>query len=215
MNKEPFLSQLCERYPVLNPIKDQINEAGLAIISCYQQGGKLLICGNGGSSADADHMAGELMKSFESERPLNDNIKKRLFESAERGEYLARKLESGLPAISLSVHTALATAISNDIDPNLVFAQQVIVFGEEKDILVAMSTSGNSQNVLDACIVARALNMKILGLTGKTGGKMRELCDILINVPESRTAFVQELHLPVIHTLCLIAEKYFYHNSKS
>jgi phosphoheptose isomerase len=215
MNKNPFLSELCRRYPVLNSNKDRINEAVMAIISCYQQGGKLLICGNGGSSADADHMAGELMKSFESVRPLNDNIKKRLSELAGRGEYLALKLESGLPAISLSVHTALATAISNDIDPNLVFAQQVIVFGKEKDVLIAMSTSGNSQNVLDACIAARALNMKIVGLTGETGGKMRELCDILINVPESRTAFIQELHLPVIHTLCLIAEKHFYPKPKS
>jgi D-sedoheptulose 7-phosphate isomerase len=213
MNKEKLLDQLCERFPQFKEIKDSIGEAATIIIKCFSDGGKLLICGNGGSSSDADHLAGELMKSFESPRYLDVSLKKRLIEiSGSRGKFLAEKLEHGLPAISLSVHTALTTAIANDQDPNLVFAQQVIGYGMEKDVLVALSTSGNSNNVIDACITARALNLNIIGITGKTGGKMKQYCDVTVNVPEKRTAYVQELHLPILHTLCNIVENHFYSN---
>ncbi|MFZ0282163.1 MAG: SIS domain-containing protein, partial [Bacteroidales bacterium] len=166
---------------------------------------------NGGSSSDADHLVAELMKSFEVKRPLPEDLKMRLAKADEvGGKYLAETLEGGLPAISLSAHSALATAVANDIDGDLVFAQQVSVYATGKDILIGISTSGNSQNVIYALITARALNIKTIGITGKTGGKMKQFCDILINVPESRTAWVQELHLPVLHTICLIVEDHFY-----
>jgi D-sedoheptulose 7-phosphate isomerase len=211
MNKEKLLYLLCERYPVLTGIKKNIADAAEVIIKCYAKGGKLLICGNGGSSSDADHLTGELMKSFESARPLDESFRKRLHEiSGIRGGYLAKKLEHSLPAISLSSNTSLATAVSNDIDPALIFAQQVMGFGNEDDVLIGISTSGNSQNILDACITAKALNLNVIGITGKSGGKMKQYCDVLVNVPETGTASVQELHLPVLHTICRIIENHFY-----
>ncbi len=216
MDKNSILSQLFDRYPALSDVRFAISEAASTLIECFSNGGKLLVCGNGGSSSDADHVVGELMKCFESERPLQDAFKDQLVKTGgHRGEFLAGKLEGGLPAISLSAHTALTTAIANDIDANLAFAQQVNVYGTVKDVLFALSSSGNSQNVVDACLTARAMGLKVIGLTGKTGGKMKEFCDILINVPESRTAFVQELHMPVLHTLCLITENHFFVNQKA
>jgi D-sedoheptulose 7-phosphate isomerase len=215
MSNNPILNLLCDRHPLLISVKNTIGEAAEMIIDCYSSGGKLLVCGNGGSCSDSEHLVGELMKSFEFQRPVRKDIVEKLSKvSPERGKYLAQKLESGLPAISLSSQTALTTAICNDIDPNLVFAQQVIGYGRNKDVLIAISTSGNSQNVLDACITAKAMNLKVIGLTGMTGGKMKQYCDILVNVPEKRTAYVQELHLPVLHTLCLLVENHFFGNHK-
>lgn len=215
MSNDPILNQLCERYPLLDSVKNAIGEAAEMIINSYSSGGKLLVCGNGGSCSDSEHLVGELMKSFELKRPIEKDIAEKLTEvSGERGKYLAQKLESGLPAISLSSQTALTTAICNDIDANLVFAQQVIGYGRDKDVLFAISSSGNSQNVVDACITAKAMNLKVIGLTGMTGGKMKQYCDILVNVPEKRTVYVQELHLPVLHALCLLVENHFYGNHK-
>ncbi len=211
MDNKTILTELCRRYPQLNSVASVIDEAASAIIKCYSSGGKLLVCGNGGSSSDSDHLVGELMKSFEIKRPVKSNITEKLIKvSDERGRFLAEKLESGLPAISLGSQTALTTAVSNDIDASLIFAQQVLGYGASGDILVAISTSGNSQNAVDACITAKALNMKVVGLTGVTGGKIKQYCDILINVPEDRTAYIQELHLPVIHALCSIIENHFF-----
>ena len=211
MRNDKLIDQVCERYPALSDLRSRISDAAEMIIGCYNKGGKLLICGNGGSSADADHLAAELMKSFESVRPLEESFKNRLYEiSGIRGKYLASKLEHSLPAISLSSNTALTTAVSNDIDPSLVFAQQIIGYGNENDLLIGISTSGNSQNIVDACITARALNINVIGITGKTGGKMKQYCDVLVNVPETRTAMVQELHLPVLHTICRMIENHFY-----
>lgn len=213
MGDKKIIKDLCSRYPQLNSVASAIEEAAESLIKCYSSEGKLLVCGNGGSSSDSDHLVGELMKSFELKRAIKSNIAENLIQvSPERGEFLAQKLEGGLPAISLSSQTALTTAVSNDIDASLIFAQQIIGYGTAGDILIAISTSGNSQNVIDACITARALNMKVIGLTGIAGGKMKQYCDILINVPEKRTAYIQELHLPVIHTLCNIIENHFYHN---
>lgn len=215
MSNDPILNQLCERHPLLSTLKQAIVEAAEIIISSYTAGGKLLVCGNGGSSSDSEHIVGELMKSFELKRPIEKVIAEKLVKvSGERGKYLAQKLECGLPAISLSSQTALTTAICNDIDANLVFAQQIIGYGRDNDVLIAISTSGNSQNVVDACITAKAMNLKVIGLTGMSGGKMKQYCDILVNVPEKLTAYVQELHLPVLHALCLIIENHFYGNNK-
>ena len=206
-----LIDQFCERYPLLTTVKPAIEEACNQLIACYENGGKILVCGNGGSCSDADHIVGELMKSFELKRPIQTSVQQKLSEIApERGSYLASHLQQGLPAISLTAHSALATAVSNDIDGTLIFAQQVIGYGKEGDVLIGISSSGNSQNVLDACMVAKAMNLKVIGLTGETGGKMKTYCDILINVPGRRTFMVQELHLPVYHVLCLAVEHHFF-----
>jgi len=206
-----LVDQLCERYPSLNQIKPPIIEACNQMIACYENGGKILVCGNGGSCSDSDHIVGELMKSFELKRPISSKIQEKLAViDPERGSYLASHLQQGLPAISLTAHTALITAVANDIDGEVIFAQQVIGYGQPNDILIAISSSGNSRNVLDACMVAKAMNLKVIGLTGETGGKMKAFCDILINVPGRRTYFVQELHLPVYHLLCLAVEHHFF-----
>jgi D-sedoheptulose 7-phosphate isomerase len=206
-----FLDELISRYPQLGNIGDSINEAAERLIRCYQNGNKVLICGNGGSSSDSDHIAGELLKGFEQKRPLVETLKKQLESiSGERGAFLAENLQTGLPAISLSSHTGLVTAVANDTDASLIYAQQVIGYGNPGDVLWGISTSGNAQSVLDAAITARAKGMTVIGMTGQTGGKLKPFCDILINVPEKRTSFVQELHLPIYHTLCLIIENHFF-----
>jgi len=208
------LTELLERYPQLIPVKENIGRAADCLINSYRNGGKVLVCGNGGSSSDSDHIVGELMKGFEQKRNLVEKVKKELFhKGGERGKYLAEKLQQGLPAISLSAHSGLISAIANDTDADLIFAQQVIGYGNEGDILLALSTSGNSQNILDAIITAKAKGLTVIGLTGETGGKMSSLCDVLINVPGKSTAQVQELHLPVYHVLCQILETTFFGNN--
>jgi D-sedoheptulose 7-phosphate isomerase len=215
LTSNQIITQLCERYPQLIPLKENIVAAAEIIIKCYTSGGKVLVCGNGGSSADSDHIVGELMKSFDSLRPIDKNIAETLTRiSVERGKFLSQKLEGGLPAISLTSQTSLMTAICNDIDASLIFAQQVIGYGKDNDVLIGLSTSGNSQNVIDACITAKAMNMKVIGFTGMTGGKMKDYCDVLVNIPEKRVPYVQELHLPVFHAICLIVEDHFYPNHK-
>lgn len=211
MDNNFFLEELITRYPQLGPLKEQIGKAAAAIIRSYESGGKLLLCGNGGSCSDSDHIVGELMKGFENKRRISEEFKNKLIGSAgDRGVYLAEKLQQALPAISLTAHTALITAVANDTDADLIFAQQVTGYGNAGDVILGISSSGNSQNVIDALITAKAKDMVVIGLTGETGGKMKDYCDILINVPGRRTAFVQELHLPVYHVLCLMVEHHFF-----
>lgn len=216
MDQHALIDQLCERYPSLTTVKPAIEAACNQLIACYENGGKVLVCGNGGSCADSDHMVGELMKSFELKRPIKTSLQEKLAAiDPERGGYLGSHLQQGLPAISLTAQTALITAVANDIDGEVIFAQQVIGYGHPNDILIGISSSGNSRNVMDACMVARAMDLKVIGLTGETGGKMKSLCDILINVPGRRTFMVQELHLPVYHVLCLAVEHHFFGPSAS
>lgn len=211
MKTDPVTESLSVRYPQLAPVMNLISAGAGMMISCYSNGGKILLCGNGGSSSDAEHVTGELMKSFELLRPLDDSLKERLEEiGGTHGKLLGSKLEHALPAICLSSQTALTTAIANDIGFDMVYAQQLIGYGNENDILIAISTSGNSINILNACITAKALNMSVIGLTGESGGKMKGYCDILINVPGTNTALIQELHLPVLHALCQLVENHFY-----
>ena len=206
--KTKILDQLFLRYPPLEVCRPEVEAACEAVINSYRHGGKVLVCGNGGSAADADHIVGELMKSFEGKRPLDDKIKRRLEKTEpQRGHYIAGKLQQGLPAISLNAHTALITATANDLDPALIFAQQVAGYGRAGDVMIAISTSGNSQNVTDAAITAKAMGLTVIGMTGEGGGKLKETCDIIIRVPASRTAEVQEYHLPVYHTLCRVVEE--------
>jgi len=213
MENNALIRNLINRHPQLEKNEHTVLMAANSMISCFERGNKVLICGNGGSSSDSDHIAGELMKGFENKRPLQDPVKKQLVESGgDRGAYLAEKLQFGFPVISLSANTGLLTAIANDMDASLIFAQQVAGLGNTGDILFGISTSGNSRNVIDALIVAKAKGMINIGLTGETGGIMKSFCDILINVPGTRTALIQELHLPVYHALCLIVEDHFFGN---
>ena len=206
-----ILNELVTRYPLLSGVKDRIASASDSLISSFRDGGKLLICGNGGSSSDSGHIAGELMKGFESKRPVSQSFKKDLVAAGgERGQYLAERLQLGLPVISLSAHDALITAVANDTDPSLIFAQQIMAYGKKGDVLLAISTSGNSRNIIDAIITARARGLSIIGMTGESGGMMKSHCDIVINVPGTRTLFIQELHFPVYHALCLMIEKHFF-----
>jgi D-sedoheptulose 7-phosphate isomerase len=205
------LGELTGRYPQLLPVGEQILQAAESLIACYRQGKKVLVCGNGGSCSDSDHIVGELMKGFESMRPVGKKLKDQLMAiDGERGAYLSGKLQQALPAISLTAHHALITAVSNDNGADLIFAQQVVGYGNEGDILIAITTSGNSRNVVDAAITAKAKGLTVIGLTGEADGKLKPLCDILINVPGKSTAHVQELHLPVYHTLCQMVENHFF-----
>ena len=208
---ETILKELTERHPLLVPLKDTILKAAESLIGCYRNSGKVLVCGNGGSCSDSDHIVGELMKGFEKKRLPGEDMRSRLLSvDSERGVYLAEKLQQALPAISLTAHHALITAVANDNGADLIFAQQVMGYGNAGDVLIALTTSGNSRNVVDAAITAKAKRMTVIGLTGGPGGKLASLCDILINVPGKSTAQVQELHLPVYHTLCQMVESHFF-----
>ena len=151
------------------------------------------------------------MKSFEKKRPIEDDLHRRLRSvSADRGAFIAERLQGALPAISLNAHASLYSAISNDMDASLVFAQQIAGYGKKNDVLIAMSTSGNSRNIIDAVITASAMGMTVIGLTGESGGKMGPYCDVMIRVPAERTAMVQEFHKPIYHAICRIVENRFF-----
>ena len=199
------------RYPKLEKCRQQIIEAYLVLEECYELDGKLLIAGNGGSAADAEHIAGELMKRFKIPRPVPFEFAKRLQDvDSEKGKLLAQNLERALMAIPLVAHEALSTAYLNDVDGLGVFAQQLYGFGRQGDVFLGISTSGNSKNVMNAAIVARALGMKVIGLTGNSGGELVKVSDVVIKVPEEETYQIQELHLPVYHCLCLMLEERFF-----
>ena len=206
-----MIGEVINRYPSLEASGRDIESALGILIEAYEKGGKLLLCGNGGSAADCDHIAGELLKGFMSKRPLSEEKKaemSRLCPSL--SEETLGMLQGGLPAIAL--HSALAynTAYCNDVSAELVYAQAVLSLGKEGDVLLAITTSGNSKNVLRACEVARALGIKVIGLTGRTGGKLKALSDVCITVPEDETYKVQEKHLPVYHAICAELEKHFF-----
>lgn len=208
---ENHLTELIERYPKLKECSKSIKDAYLVIKEAYECDKKLLIAGNGGSAADSEHIAGELMKRFRLPRPVTKEFAERLIKvDPDKGKALAENLEQSLSAIPLVAHEALSTAYINDVDGLGVFAQQLFGFGREGDVFMGITTSGNSQNVINAAIVAKAKEMKVIGLTGKTGGELSEIADVTIKVPETETFKVQELHLPVYHCLCLMLEEYFF-----
>jgi D-sedoheptulose 7-phosphate isomerase len=173
--------------------------------------GKYLICGNGGSAADSDHIVGELMKGFVLKRPIEAELKMKLELSfPDEAYYFVENLQMGISAISLMSHSALTSAFSNDRASDLIFAQQVLGYGKKGDVLLAISTSGNSKNVVYAAQIAKAMGLKVVSLTGSEGGKLRKISDVLINVPEVETYKVQEYHLPIYHIICLILENEFF-----
>ncbi|MBR3978205.1 MAG: SIS domain-containing protein [Oscillospiraceae bacterium] len=208
-----MLNKLLNRYPQLAKCQDELKKAAAAMIDCYKNGGKILLCGNGGSCADCDHIVGELMKGFLKKRPLSTEQKAQMTNlSPLLDEETLSKLQGGLPAISLPSLTALNSAFCNDVDPELIYAQSVMAMGKTGDVLIAMSTSGNAKNVFAAAKVAKSLGLTVIGLTGKGGGKLSEIADICIRVPETETFKVQELHLPVYHYLCAATEEEFFTN---
>ena len=211
MEPMKYLEELVERYPVLDAVKDDVRKAYELLEACYEQGGKLLIAGNGGSCADAEHIVGELMKGFVKRREVSDSFAECLRNADEvRGAELAKKLQGGLPAIALTGHAGLSTAYLNDVDGDLIFAQQTYGYGRPGDVLIGISTSGNAKNVMYAMTVAKALDMKTIGLTGKDGGALKREADVSVVVPETETFKIQELHLPVYHALCLMLEERFF-----
>ena len=206
-----MLNELLTRYPCLEACKEEIVAARDALIACYEADGKVMICGNGGSCADADHIVGELMKGFLSLRPLNEEKKREMKANTDLvDDELLAKLQGGLPAYSLPSMTALNMAFCNDVDPELIYAQPIMAMGRKNDVLFAISTSGNSKNVFGAVKVAKALGVTVIGLTGGKGGKLKEHADIAVVVPESETFKIQELHLPVYHYLCAAVEQHFF-----
>ncbi len=207
------VNDLIKRYPVLESCKESILEAYKILEKSYESGHKLLIAGNGGSCSDSEHIVGELMKGFISKRPLNDDIKKKMCDiDPQIGKELGDKLQAGLPAIALDNHQALNTAFTNDVENGglLAYAQQVMGYGNEGDVFLAITTSGNSKNIINACVAAKAKGMKIIGLTGKNGGLLKNIADVTIIAPSNETFMIQELHLPIYHCLCLMLENHFF-----
>jgi D-sedoheptulose 7-phosphate isomerase len=210
-NVEKYLDELVERYTELAVCRDDIWAAYELIKETYEQNGKLLVAGNGGSAADSEHIVGELMKGFVKPRNLDadfcDSLKA---VDLDMGTALGEKLQGTLPAIALVDHVALSTAYLNDMDPLLGFAQQLNGYGAKGDAFLAISTSGNSKNILYACVLAKAKGVKTVGLTGKDGGRLKDFCDVTIVVPETETFKIQEKHLPIYHALCLMLEENFF-----
>ena len=204
-------NDLTERHPSLDGCRDDIARALEIIVECYERGGKLLLCGNGGSAADCEHIVGELLKDFLIKRPLSDELRADMRKRCpDISDETLDMLQLGLPAISLPSIVGFNTAFCNDRSAELVYAQGVMSLGKAGDVLVAISTSGNAKNVLRAAEVARALGIKVVGLTGRTGGKLKALSDVCITVPEDETYKVQEKHLPVYHYLCSEVERHFF-----
>ena len=210
-NIKKHIDLLCERYPALKIVEDDIARAYQILEDSYKNGGKLLVAGNGGSAADAEHIVGELMKGFKLPRkPQSDFADKLIQTNTELGAVLAENLQGALPAIALDGHPALSTAYMNDCEPLLCFAQQVNGYGKTGDVFLGISTSGNSKKVLYAATTAHAKGMKVIGPTGAKSSKLEQMSDVCIKVPQIETYMIQEFHLPVYHCLCLMLEDEFF-----
>lgn len=206
-----YIAQLIERYPVLASVENEIRIAYQVLERAYTNHKKLLVGGNGGSCADAEHIVGELMKGFVKKREIPKTMQERLLGlDQELGKQLANGLQSSLRAIAITGHAGLSTAFANDVDPEMTYAQQVNGYGDEGDVLLAISTSGNSKNLIYAALTARAKDMPVVLLSGKDGGKLRAIADVSIVVPNQKTYQIQELHLPIYHALCLQLEDKFF-----
>lgn len=208
---QKYVFTLMERYPALAHLQGEI-EAGYSLIEqAYAGGGKLLVAGNGGSSSDAEHMVGELMKGFLLPRRCSDADAEKLRQiDPELGEVLAQNLQGALPAIALHGHYALSTAFMNDCMPQLCFAQQVNGYGKPGDVFFGISTSGNSENVLYAAVTAKAKGMHVVGITGERESKLSAIADVCIRVPGTEAFRVQEYHLPIYHCICMMLEERFF-----
>jgi D-sedoheptulose 7-phosphate isomerase len=208
---EKILTDFFLNNPRFNDCKQNVIDSVELAIKTFSTGGKLLVCGNGGSAADGEHIVGELMKGFVLRRKLSERQQREIINRfPNHADYFISNLQRALPAISLASHTTLSTAFANDNAPDLAFAQQVLGYGKEGDVLLAISTSGTSKNVVYAAEVAKTAGMRVIALTGKTGGALKDVCDCLVNVPETETYKVQELHLPYYHAFCMALEREFF-----
>lgn len=214
-NPTKHINELITRYPILAPCREDILRAYEVLETCYTQGRKLLVAGNGGSAADSEHIVGELMKEFKLKRRVfADQAESMQRIDPEMGRILAENLQGALPAISLCEHSGLNTAYMNDSgEPALIFAQQVNGYGRKGDVFLGISTSGNSKNILYAAVAAKAKGLKVIGLTGQKESRLATLADVCIRVPETETYKIQELHLPVYHALCMMLEEHFFGNT--
>ena len=202
---------LTEKYPCLEFCAEDIDLAIEKIITCYKNGGKVLLCGNGGSAADCTHIVGELMKGFLKKRPVSEELGKKLKDGYEKvDDELLENLQCALPAVDLCESISLLTAYCNDVDPNYIFAQQVFGLGKPGDVLIGLSTSGNAKNVNHAARLARGMGLTVIGMTGKNPSKLSENANVCIQVPETETYKIQELHLPVYHAICDAVEAEFF-----
>lgn len=205
------MKELIDRYPALETCAQEIDEAKDLIINSYKAGGKLLLCGNGGSCADCEHIVGELMKGFMLKRQMSDEQKRKMKQNnANLDDETLSKLQLALPAVSLPGAIGLNSAFCNDVDPTLIYAQGVLGLGRENDVLMCISTSGNSANCVAAAQVAKGLGLKVVALTGKTGGKLKNIADVCVCAPETETFKVQEYHLPIYHYICASIEDNFF-----
>ena len=205
------VDELLARYPDLSDSRLPISEAAEMMIRCATRGGIILTCGNGGSSADSGHIVGELMKGFRRKRRISDGLASTLVSlDSTYGSLLAGSLQQPIAAIDLTAHAPLVTAFVNDQSADAVFAQQVLGYSNRENLLVCISTSGSSKNVILAAFTARSLGLSTIALTGKNGGELAKWCDVTISVPGEETAAIQELHLPVYHALCSIVEDHFF-----
>ena len=203
-----YVNKMMETFPALTTCKAEVEKAIDVILTMHKSGGKLLLCGNGGSAADCEHIAGELLKGFVLLRTPQGELLETL--SGELGETDAKKLQQGVSAVPLPSLVGVDSAFCNDVDPALVYAQLVLTLGRKEDVLLCLSTSGNSKNVVQAAKTAKALGIRTVALTGASGGKLKDLCDIVICVPETETYRVQEYHLPVYHAICAQVEETLY-----
>jgi D-sedoheptulose 7-phosphate isomerase len=205
------IDTLIERIPRLLGCRQDINDAYVLLKKAYSNNRKLLVCGNGGSASDSEHIVGELMKEFRLKRKVYVNQAEAMKAiDPEMGQILAENLQGALPAICLTGHSALTTAFMNDANADLIFAQQVNGYGKPNDVFLGISTSGNSKNVLYAAITAKSKGLSVIGLNGEAESRLSEIADVCIRVPETETYKIQELHVPVYHCLCLMLEEYFF-----
>jgi phosphoheptose isomerase len=207
------ISELFARYPLLRECEADLIAALEILISAYGAGNKLLICGNGGSAADCEHIVGELMKGFELPRRIPEEHAKKLADVDAAGAQIGAQLQGALPAISLVSHVSLTTALANDTSDEMIFAQQVYAYGQAGDVLLSISTSGNSKNVIAAVVTGKAFGLRSLALTGRSGGRLAPIVDVAIKAPADRVAEIQELHLPIYHWLCIELEQRFFGKS--
>jgi len=201
------LTILFSNYPDLKGCRESILDAFQLLSNCYRQGGLIMVCGNGGSAADAEHIVGELMKGFKMKRPMKQEKRhwiQTMFPAD--GEFLTENLQQAIPAISLISQTSISTAFANDVNAEMVFAQMVFGYGKPDDVLIGLSTTGNSANVVNACKIAKALGIRTIAFTGEKASRLSELCNVTIQVPAQEVFRVQELHQPVYHTLCAMLE---------
>jgi len=206
-----YIDDLFVRYPKLEGARGDLLDAYELLKHCFENGGKLLVAGNGGSAADSEHIAGELMKGFLSKRPLSEELRHRFAEiEPVKGREISERLQGALAVLPLTAQDAFSTAFLNDMGAEDIFAQKLMGYGKKGDVFLGISTSGDSMNIINAAITAKALDIKVIGLTGSTGGKLKKYCDVLVRAPESEAYKVQELHLPIYHSWCMMLEEYFF-----